>query len=395
MKKLTKPTIKAQVLRGAFYLLLPAAVFAMSLTLAQQNVTTAKEGNTLLASRSVPNATPCGLSKIYNIGGVNAAGMPTDTTRIYDVSTNTWTTGAPAPVRLFDHATAYWNGKIYVAGGMTFAGPAPVNTLYIYDVATNSWTLGSPMPTAVLRGGFGIIDGKLYIASGNNGITEESTLQIYDIATNTWSVDETAPIPTPVTGPGSAVYQGKLYVFGGGAPYPTTITAFTQIFDPVTNSWSTGPSMNVARLWFYGAAVDNTGIVAPGGDTRPGIPIHDNEALSATWTVKAPLPYAARGAFAVSDGRFVYIGGGWSGVSLHADLKRYDPVTDTYTPLAPSADAHYLSQAVFVTCETPTPTPTSTPTATPTSTATATATPTATATARQSVTPRPRPAPRR
>ena len=61
MKKLTRPSIRAHVLRSAFYLLLPASVFAMSLTLAQQqNVTIAQGGNMLLASTAGPNATPCG-----------------------------------------------------------------------------------------------------------------------------------------------------------------------------------------------------------------------------------------------------------------------------------------------------------------------------------------------
>src|SRR5207244_3389675 len=73
-----------------------------------------------------PTATPCGTSKIYNIAGFNAAGM-TNTNRIYDIPTNTWTTGAPLPVALSDMATAYANGKIYVAAGNNGAA---VNTLY-------------------------------------------------------------------------------------------------------------------------------------------------------------------------------------------------------------------------------------------------------------------------
>jgi hypothetical protein len=147
--------------------------------------------------------------------------------------------------------------------------------------------------------------------------------------------------------------------------------------------------MNVARLWFYGGAVDNTSIVAPGGDTVPGIPINANEQLTASWLIKAPLPFASRGPFAVSDGTFVYIGGGYDGTTVHADLLRFDPVANTYTPLAPSADVHFLSQAVLVpgvACGTPTATPTGSPSAsatatfTPTPTAPATATPTATGT---------------
>ena len=94
----------------------------------------------------------------------------------------------------------------------------------------------------------------------------------------------------------------------------------------------------------------NTSIVAPGGDTSPGIPINDNEQLTSSWATKAPVPYAARGPFAVSDGTVVYIGGGYDGSAVHADLLRYDPVANAYTPLAPSGDAHFLSQAVLVNC---------------------------------------------
>ena len=154
--------------------------------------------------------------------------------------------------------------------------------------------------------------------------------------------------------------------------------------------------MNVPRVWFYGAAIDNTSIVGPGGDTTPGIPINANEQLTASWAIKAPLPFPARGPFAVSDGTFVYIGGGYDGTTVHTDLLRYDPVANTYTPLAPSADAHFLSQAVLVPgvpCGTPTATPTASPSATatatftPTPTAPATATPTAPATATPTASP--------
>jgi hypothetical protein len=330
-----------------------------------------------------PTCMPSG-GKIYNIAGFGAAGV-TSTNRIYDIAANSWTTGLPLPAGRSDHATAYSNGKIYVAGG--YDGSGASNTLYIYDIATNSWTTGAPLPQALYLPGFGVINGKFYVASGNNGSTELNTLYIYDIVANSWT---TGPVvPTPVTGPGSAVYQGKLYLFGGG--FPTTQT-ITQIYDPVANSWSSGPNMNVSRLWFYGGAIDNTSIVAPGGDNSPGIPINDNEQLTGTWAIKAPVPYAARGPFAVSDGTFVYIGGGYDGSSVHTDTLRYDPVANSYTPLAPSGDPHFLSQAVLVPgapCGTPTPTATATPTATrtPTATPTATRTPTATPTATATFTP--------
>ena len=346
-----------------------------------------------------PTCTPS-VGKIYNIGGFGASGV-TNTTRIYDIGTDTWTIGAPCPAALSEMATAYYNGKIYVAGG--YNGSGATNTLYIYDIATNSWTNGANTLQAVFAPGFGIINGKLYVAGGNSGSVELNASYMYDIASNTWT--QLANVPTAVTGPGSAAINGRLYLFGGG--FPTT-RSITQIFDPVLNSWSICGNMNVNRLWFYGGASSNTGIVAAGGDQQPGTPIADNERGGCAWTVEAPLPYPARGAFVVSDGAVVYIGGGYDGSSAHTDTLRYDPVANTYTPLAPAPDPHYLSQAVLVSvpCGTPTPTATFTPTATATftSTPTATATPlvtvtasptaTATATPRPSITPRPTATPR-
>ena len=209
--------------------------------------------------------------KIYNMGGFNTAGLLTNVTRIYNIATNTWTTGAPMPAALSDQATVLWNGKIYLAGG--YNGSGPVNTLYAYNIATNTWSTLAPMPQALYLPGFGAIGGKLYIASGNNGTTESNTVYIYNIASNTWSTG--ANIPTAVTAPGSTVFCGKLYLYGGGYPTPRNIT---QIYDPVSNSWGSGPHLNVARLWLYGSAVDTTSIVAPGGNTTH--PVNTNEELA-------------------------------------------------------------------------------------------------------------------
>ena len=107
-------------------------------------------------------------------------------------------------------------------------------------------------------------------------------------------------MPTPVTAPGSAVIGGKLYVFSGGAPFPTT-TLITQIYDPGTNSWSSGPNMVAGKVWFYGGALDDTGIFAPGGDNPVGIPINDAQLL-AGGGCGSPTPTATATATADANG---------------------------------------------------------------------------------------------
>ena len=164
-------TIRTYLLCGAFLLSL-AFVIVMPLALGQ----------------STPIATPtppCG-SKIYNIGGwCSPNNCATRTTRIYDIDSDTWTTGAPIPEPggLADHAIALSNGVIYIAGGEV--SYCAINTVRAYNIATDTWSTLAPMPTAVFLAGFGIINGKLYVASGNECEGEVDDLQIYDIATNT------------------------------------------------------------------------------------------------------------------------------------------------------------------------------------------------------------------
>ena len=146
--------------------------------------------------------------KIYNIGGfgVGIPDQPTHRNRIYNISTNTWTAGAPLPIALGDMATALWNGIIYVAGGQDSVRGA-VNTLYAYNIATNTWSTLAPMPQALFLPGFGALGGRLYIAGGYDGSGDLNALYVYDIASNTWS--RGANLPTAVTAPGSTVYCGN------------------------------------------------------------------------------------------------------------------------------------------------------------------------------------------
>ena len=87
-------------------------------------------------------------------------------TRIYDIDTKTWSTGAAdARARWVGMATVLWNGVIYVAGGYEWSD-GRLDTLYAYDIASDTWSTLAPMPQALSYPGFGVINGKLYIAGG-------------------------------------------------------------------------------------------------------------------------------------------------------------------------------------------------------------------------------------
>ena len=64
---------------------------------------------------------------------------------------------------------------------------------------------------------------------------------------------------------------------------------------------------------------------------------------------RTPVPYSAGGMFAAYDydDNFVYVGGGYNNGATRNDLLRYDPVNNSWMPLASSPDHHTQSQAVY------------------------------------------------
>src|SRR6476619_6121727 len=280
-----------------------------------------------------------GNRKIYVIGG----GFYQRLNRIYDIDTNSWSTGMQVPIGIWNYGHTYANGKIYVIGGVT--ANVPSSAVYAYDVASDTWSAPlAPLPQAEFYTACGAIDNKIYVAGGSDGDNVRNNLYIYDIATNSWTAG--TPMLVGVESQGGAVVNGKLWVIGGRDRFATFLHN-TQIYDPVTNSWSYGPLLNTSRSFADAVTVNVAGGQMP-----------------------------------------VIVGGYTAGIgslsSVEANLIGCVESSPTPTPtVTPTATATATPTTTPTATATPTATTTATPTATATATptATATATPTATATA--------------
>ncbi len=143
------------------------------------------------------------------------------------------------------------NGKVYVAGGF-IGGTSVTNALRIYDIATNTWTSGANMPTSpgVEAAAGAVVNGKFYVMGGddfNNGL---NTTFIYDIATNTWTTGAT--LPDSRTNTYGTAYNGLIYVYGGVILPAFTTTDTLLRYDPVANSWTNLGSAGTGGLGNYG-----------------------------------------------------------------------------------------------------------------------------------------------
>ncbi len=319
------------------------------------------------------------VNKLFVFGGENVAtATVVNTTRIYDIATGIWSTGAPMPdVRAF-MGSGYFNGKIYLVGGYSTGNVDPAfGQVWEYDPVLNTWNTSRMSMPATLGGpGFGIINGHMYIAGGRDiNNTNLNTLYDYDIAANTWATR--ANMPSGVNVPGSAVIAGKLWVFGGGNPFtgpgtmPTSgktgvrawfnrllhpdTTNTLQVYDPATNSWTSGPSLNQQRSFPAGTDVGNTAVavggytgsstttsvevnMAGGGCASPtptvppsatptGSPSCTPGGTPGAWVIASPYPIPdVRYGFAQTATHF-YVFGGVSNGTRVPDVNRMDIAT--------------------------------------------------------------------
>lgn len=161
----------------------------------------------------------------------------------------------------------------------------------------------------------------------------------------------------------AAVARGRIHYLGGvalvdpGNPSSAQRTSErVDVFDPLTGTWSDGPSLPAAaprhhlavavqddRIYVLGGYV---GVAATGGAVAiDGCYVLDGGA----WRAIARAPVARQGATAQAIGGRIYVaGGGTDETAAMADLWIYDPAADTWTagPPMPTPRSHLASCAV-------------------------------------------------
>ena len=173
---------------------------------------------------------------IYVFGGGTSAGTLLNDLWRWDPASQTWTQLANMPTGKQNIQGAYWNGKIYVPGGFT---TVHITENAIYDIASNTWSTGAPLP-ATQTGTNVAFNNKIYNFGGNPG--PQTTTTIYDIAANTWSSG--APMPVATTY-GRAAAAGSFAYYAGGISTVTTNAVYR--YDFVANTWTTVAPLQTAR----------------------------------------------------------------------------------------------------------------------------------------------------
>ena len=253
---------------------------------------------------------------IISAYGASSTG-DTNLTRLYDITADSWSMGAPAPLPARSEA-AYGDtthaGFLYVIGGGNSGGV--LRDLQRYDPVTDSWTTLASMPTARAGAVAAVVDNNIFVIGGRssaagpcNGGPYLATVEKYDVDTNTWSA--VASLPSPRSDLAAVTHGGKVFVFGG-CTGTGTVTNEVDMYDPETDTWTTGLAPMPTPRASFAAGHSGQRVYAIGGSDGASS-LNANEVYniaSNSWSTTTPMQTARLEAGTRSHGGRVYVVGG-------------------------------------------------------------------------------------
>ncbi|WP_224484392.1 PKD domain-containing protein [Robertkochia aurantiaca] len=252
---------------------------------------------------------------------------------IYDYVTNTWTTLQSSAPQDFNHVQAVeYGGLIWILGAFkdnNYPDELATEFVWAFDPVSMKWFQGPPIPVSRQRGAAGVaiyqdkfyivggnttghnggyvsyfdefdpytgewkqlpdaphgrdhfqaqvIQGKLYAVSGrltggDGGVFAPLVpeVDVYDFNSGSWStLAADKNLPTPRAGTSVVNYKDQLVVIGGEASTQSSAFFETEIYDPVSASWSAAGDLISPRHGTQGI-VSGDGIFITGGSPSKG-----------------------------------------------------------------------------------------------------------------------------
>jgi N-acetylneuraminic acid mutarotase len=246
------------------------------------------------------HATCAAAEMIYVFGGQRmGGGAGIMSVEAYDPATDSWRTRASMPTALLGMTAIAVNDKCYVIGGVATPGGNAINRVDEYDPVTDSWRRRADMPTARVAGAGTVMDGKIYVAggwtTGDIRSTAVASLEIYDPDSNTWTSGADMPTARAVLA-ASAANKEVFYIGGGSTALGALDTSVVESYDPAANTWARLADMPTPRGTLTAATVNGL-VYAIGGGFNIGevatVEVYDP--LTNIWSERTQMPYWQKG----------------------------------------------------------------------------------------------------
>ena len=193
------------------------------------------------------------------------------------------------------------------------------------------WTAGTSLPIAISHSMSLVTKNKVYLIGGNSSSGTDALSTTYvapinsDGTLGTWT-NSNNNLVTPMNVAVSIVTKNRVYILGGNnvnGPQSTVQTAVINS-DGTLGTWTTGTALPITLAWSQGIVTKNRVYLIGGGNSTAiqstvyTAPINSDGTLG-TWVSALPLPIGIDAAQVVVTKNRVYLLGGWnsSGVFIN------------------------------------------------------------------------------
>jgi hypothetical protein len=240
---------------------------------------------------------------------------PNDST--YSLFEREYHKGGIGPVGYYFYYAYSFSGGGFSSGGSTERKIGLVATSFTAAdgfVPNYPWSQKTTIPSTRTDYSVASLNNKIYVMGGKISSTVTSSIDVYDPATNTWTTG--GSLPVSMYGQMSQTVNGKIYVFGGYQRGSTGYQLTTYESDTSATTWTPKAAMPSAfqTYSYLKSAASSTLIFLPVPDTNYyhtrcyAYDVASNQWISFT---EKPSGYD-NGSFVAWSGNSFYILGGWA-----------------------------------------------------------------------------------
>lgn len=210
-----------------------------------------------------------------------------------------------------------------------FCGPTPSGN---FSPAASLATPRYMHSATLLTNGKVLVAGGFHIPNSGGDFTLAST-ELYDPVSDTWSPAGSLAIARSLH-TATLLPNGKVLVVGGYNWITGTTYASAELYDQAADSWSSAGDMSVARQYFTTTLLRNGKVLVVGGMDAAGITSSADiyDPTSNSWSSAASLATARflHNATLLANGK-VLVTGGRTGTPSLTSAELYDPITNTWS----------------------------------------------------------------
>ena len=274
--------------------------------------------------------------KLYLFGGYTAGVVSSKISNVYDPADGSWMRIQDLPSAITHMNMALDGRTVWFAGGYKdgYKGHT-IAEVWSYDIDLDRYTAAPLLPATRGGGGLALVGRRLHYMGGVQADRDTDSSDHWVLDLDEWAEGRAewqgaAPMPVPRNQFSCVAFDGKIYAIGGQLHHDSMQLdqARVDIYDPVTDSWSSGPALPKGHSHAEGATFVHNGriFMAGGHTTALGASKEVDPDILAlvpggTWEKVGALPMPLSSpAAAIIEGKFYVAGGSPGRSAVQADM---------------------------------------------------------------------------